>query len=99
MSQPATEHGMPDELERARELIVRLSVITDALDTLVGPLWNERDGLRRQLAEAVEKATLAERYGEAILAVGAILNADLISDGARINRIRATIAGLDAGRS
>lgn len=49
------------------------------------------------LEEAVERATsMAERYGEAIVAIGEALGSDLISDGARINRVRMIVAGLDS---
>jgi hypothetical protein len=40
---------------------------------------------------------LAERYGEAILAISATLNNPDLGDGGRINRLRAIIASLDTG--
>lgn len=56
----------------------------------------EIERLTEQLAGAVD---LAERYGQAIVDISAALGGDLISDGARVNRVRAIIAPLDTGGS
>jgi hypothetical protein len=53
----------------------------------------------RVTLDAAEKAAaLAERYGEAIVAISEALDAP-ISDGARVLRVRVIIAGLDSEAS
>lgn len=41
-------------------------------------------------------ASLAERYGNAIVAISNVLNDDTYSDGGKVMRVRVVLAGLDS---